>query len=69
MRTAIRRNQDRRNVLAEPAANVPNGGDAVAAIEMIIDQKTSNGSTGRPDRLDGGIGIGHRDNLGVPCCQ
>ena len=40
MRTAVGGDQDRRNVFAEPVANVPDRGDAVAAVEMIVDQKT-----------------------------
>src|SRR6202521_78093 len=58
MRTAIRGDQDRRNGIAEPAANVADRGDAVAAIEMIVDQQTGDPPARGLDRLDGGIRIG-----------
>jgi len=41
-------------------------GDAVAAIEMIVDQQAGDPLAGGLDRLDGGVGIGHRDDFGVP---
>src|SRR5882724_8874284 len=38
IRTAVGGDQDRRNALAEAMANIPDGGDAVAAVEVVVDQ-------------------------------
>src|SRR5215212_4776247 len=69
MRTSVCRNQDGWNVLPEPAANVADRSDAVAAVEMIIDEKTCNGSASGANGLDRGIRIGYRDDLCVPGAQ
>ncbi len=39
LRAAVGGDQDRRNVLAEAAADVADRGDAVAAVEMVVDQQ------------------------------
>src|ERR1700730_14249890 len=66
MRTAVRRDQDRRNVFPKTAANVADRSYAVSAIEMIVDQKPSDPSARSLDRLDRGLRVAHRDDLGIP---
>src|SRR5260370_10563669 len=50
MRTAIRGDQDRRNAIAEPAANGPDRGDALAGIEVIGGQTTGDPPPRSPRR-------------------
>ena len=47
IRAAIRGDQDRRDVLAEAAADLADRGDAVAAVEMIVDQKAGDAARRR----------------------
>src|ERR1700739_887717 len=69
MRTAIGGDQDRGYALAKAAANVPDRGEAVAAVEMIVDQQAGDWLARGPDRLHGGVRGGRRRALwrpGVP---
>ena len=69
MRATIGGNQDRRNFRTETAADAFDRCDAVATIEMIIDQQSGHAATARfqiGDRQRCSFGIGNRDDLRVP---
>ena len=72
MRAAIGGDQDRRNVLAEATADGTDGGDAVAAIEMVIDENTGEAAARGldfGDRLHRRFRIGHRNHIRSPRLQ
>src|SRR5205807_2453395 len=49
---AVGGDQDRRDGVAEAAADVADGGNAVAAVEMIVDQQAGDAAAGGFDRGD-----------------